>query len=338
MTNELVLITGISGFIGYATLVHALESGYQVRGIVRKASQIDKIKVVLPTHFHALVEFAVIDDLSAKGAFEKQMRGVIYALHIASPMPGPFEDLERDFFRPAVDSTISLLSAAKASPTVKRIIITSSNAPFVPVTEFVQGKLTKEVLRSDDEICHYDMKIRFDNPQAAPILAYAASKSMALDAAEKFMETQRPVFDLVVLMPAYVFGPNRLSRTPEDFAYGSNSFLLDHLLGRPGAPLMTSSVHIDDVAKTHVLSLKSFIPAGRYLLASGETAGTDWSEAFQVIKKHFPEAVGATFVKDPEVRTIRVISDTLKAEQAFGIKFKSFKEQVKDAVGYYLSL
>lgn len=190
----------------------------------------------------------------------------------------------------------------------------------------------------DDEICHYDTNLRFENPHAAPLLAYAASKSMALDAAEEYMETQRPGFDLVVLMPAYVFGPNQLARTREDFARGSNGILLGHLLGRPGAPLMTLSVHIDDVARIHVLSLNEAVPAGRYLLASGGTAGTDWAEAFWVIKRYFAEAIGATFIRDPEVRMMNVRADTLKAERAFDIKFKSFREQVKDVVEYYLSL
>jgi nucleoside-diphosphate-sugar epimerase len=98
---------------------------------------------------------------------------------------------------------------------------------------------------------------------------------MALHAAENFMKTQNPGFDLVLPMPSYVFGPNQLSRTPEEFAYGSNSILLGHLLGKPGIPLITASVHIDDITKTHVLSLNSGIPAGRYLLASGGVNGLD---------------------------------------------------------------
>jgi len=152
------------------------------------------------------------------------------------------------------------------------------------------------------------------------------------------MKTQNPKFDLVTPMPSYVFGPNRLSRTPEEFASGSNSILLGLLLGKPGLPLMTASVHIDDVAKAHVLSLNSTVPAGRYLLASGGAKGTDWSEALPVVKKYFAEAVGTTFVRDTEVKTMELRTDTSKAEKAFGIQFKSFEEQVKSSAEYYLSL
>jgi len=183
----------------------------------------------------------------------------------------------------------------------------------------------------DDETCHYDMKDQFGHP----MLAYAASKSMALDATKDFMKAQQPSFDLVELMPAFVFGPNPLARTPEEFIHGSNSVLLNHLLGNEGTGLMSASVHIDDVAKCHVQSLDRSISAGRYLLASDTT---NWEEVIPVVKKYFPQAVGTTFVDDAEVKELKIVCDNEKAEKTFGLKFKSFEEQVKSAVGYYLGL
>lgn len=328
---------------------------------MRKATQIDQIKLALPAHLLTLVDFKVVVKLATEGVFKEYMRGVTYVIHVASPMPGPVsnnwatdevfnkilqsQNLERDFFRPAIDSTVNLLSAAKASLSVKRVVLTSSNAPFIPVSEFGHQALSKPFLQSkfcgipipphtnkfkgDNEICHYNPSIQFANPATAPILAYAASKSMALEAAEQFMETQNPSFDIVVLMPPYIFGPNRLSRTQDDFAHGSNSVLLNHLLGKRSIPLMTASIHIDDVAKAHVLSLDASVPAGRYLLASGGVKGTDWSEAVSTVEQYFPGAVGTTFVGNPEVKTVEVGIDTSKAEMAFGIEFKCFEEQVR---------
>jgi nucleoside-diphosphate-sugar epimerase len=110
---------------------------------------------------------------------------------------------------------------------------------------------------------------------------------------------------------------------------------MNHLLGKEGTGMMTASVHIDDVAKCHVKSLDPSIPAGRYLLASDTTY---WEEAIPVVKKFFPEAVGKTFVENAEVKALIMVCGNEKAEKTFGIQFKSFEEQVKSAVGYYLSL
>jgi hypothetical protein len=54
----------------------------------------------------------------------------------------------------------------------------------------------------------------------------------------------------------------------QEFHRGSNAVLLDHILGKTTERLMTSSVHIDDVALCHVKALDPLIPQGTYLLDS----------------------------------------------------------------------
>lgn len=82
-------ITGISGFLGYATLVSALESGYSVRGVVRKQAQVDTIKEILPAQFQSQLELITIPDLAADGAFDDAFKGVTYVIHVASPQSAP---------------------------------------------------------------------------------------------------------------------------------------------------------------------------------------------------------------------------------------------------------
>lgn len=66
------------GFIGFRTLIEALEPGSRVRGIVRKASQIDELKRAI-----------AVKDLTAQNAFDDLAKNVTYICHIASPMPFP---------------------------------------------------------------------------------------------------------------------------------------------------------------------------------------------------------------------------------------------------------
>lgn len=140
---------------------------------------------------------------------------------------------------------------------------------------------------------------------------------------------------MVVLIPSFVFGPGNLDQSADEFARGSNAPILVHLFGKPVGPLLTISVHVDDVARSHVEALKSSVSAGKYLLDSEET---DWSVARGVIKEHFPEQVGNMSPVDIETRTIKLHLDGTKAERAFGFRFKSFEEQLKDTAGYYVGL
>lgn len=124
-------------------------------------------------------------------------------------------------------------------------------------------------------------------------------------------------------------------KSSEEFARGSNKILLDHLLGNPTGPLLTMSVHIDDVAKAHVEALRPSVPAGTYILDNEET---NWLEARDVVKDKFPTSIGGTFPDHVDVHTIKVELDGSKAEGVFGFRFKSFADQVKDTIEYYLSI
>lgn len=187
---------------------------------------------------------------------------------------------------------------------------------------------------ADDKIQHYDIKAKFE----LPLLAYSASKAISLEAAEHFLKENKPHFDTVFLMPTLVIGANGLAKKAEEKLSSTSGLLLKLLLGQPGAPILGASVHIDDVAKLHVLALKPEIPSGRYLVSSEGTKGTDWHDGFAVVKKYFPEAVGKVFVAEAERYIVPANVDTLKTRQAFGFEFATFEEQAKSAVGNYLEL
>ncbi|KAI1423701.1 hypothetical protein F5Y12DRAFT_716093 [Xylaria sp. FL1777] len=362
MAGDLVLITGVSSFVGFSVTLSALESGYRVRGVVRQEPQIEGLKQALPSQFLAQVEFVVIPNLGTAGAFEDKLESVDYIIHVASPTtnlqvrrhnhtPPPTwadinittladhhslqtDNIKRDYLEPARDITLVLLRTAAKCPNVKRVVITSSLAVYVPMPELAVGKFSRDVFRSDDEICHYSV----DDEVQFGMSAYAASKSISIDTAEEFLKSNSPSFETVFLFPSFIFGPNKLSKTVDDFNKGSNTILLNHILGKSKNPLLTVSVHIDDVAKAHVLALQQSVQPGRYILDSGGPTAVNWSDALPFVKKYYPEAIPSVFAEDAEPFSVKMVLDNAKAEKALGIKFKSFEEQVKDTAGFYLSL
>ncbi|KAL8839133.1 MAG: hypothetical protein Q9205_004332 [Flavoplaca limonia] len=90
MAQELVLITGGTGFVGYACLVRALDQGYRVRLAIRNESSIEKIKTAPSCQPHlGSIDFVIVKDMSGETAFDDAVQGVSYVIHLASPTPGP---------------------------------------------------------------------------------------------------------------------------------------------------------------------------------------------------------------------------------------------------------
>jgi nucleoside-diphosphate-sugar epimerase len=161
---------------------------------------------------------------------------------------------------------------------------------------------------------------------------------MAIEAAEEFMKKEKPAYDLVVMMPTTVLGADGLATSPKRLEEGSNGLLMNYILGKGQMPLLRTTVLIDDVAKAHVMAVNPSIPAGRYFLSSEGVEGTNFPEAFGILKKHFPEAYGTTFAKKADALYIEMGIDTEKTEKTFGFQFKSFEDQVKSVVENYLKL
>jgi nucleoside-diphosphate-sugar epimerase len=130
MPSPTLFITGATGFIGSHVVKNALAAGHRVRLSVRKEEQIENLKKIVSSD---QLDFAVIPDISKAEAFEGKLDGVEHVIHLASPMPGKGDDFKEDYLKPAVEGTLSILKAAKASNSIKRVVITSSFLAVVPL-------------------------------------------------------------------------------------------------------------------------------------------------------------------------------------------------------------
>lgn len=74
--------------MGFRVLVEALSRGYKVRAVIRNASQSGQIKATNSVKLYlAQVEFVVVPDLLAPGAFHSILDGADGVVHVASPLP-----------------------------------------------------------------------------------------------------------------------------------------------------------------------------------------------------------------------------------------------------------
>lgn len=89
--NDIVLLTGASGYVGSLVLVRLLKAGYTVRCAIRSEGKKDKvlgtdsIKALKPSREQ--LSWIVVRDLAAPGAYDEAAVGVKYIIHCASPIP-----------------------------------------------------------------------------------------------------------------------------------------------------------------------------------------------------------------------------------------------------------
>ena len=345
MASDLLVLTGATGFVGFKTLDVALKEGYNVRLVVRSASKGDKvltapsIKKLEPSS--AKLSYVVVPDMAAPGAFDDAVKGATYVIHCASPIPSfgdeaPTPELYDEYFvQTARKASIGLLESIRKTDTVKRVVFTSSIAANIPLRYFVG--------HGDDKIFNADNRIPLDpGPYAVEFQAYSASKAASLNSSEAWMKENSPEFDLISILPGWIFGRDELCTTAADFETGStNSVLLSLLKGSQSAePLMGNVSFVDDVARVHVDALSPKIEGNQaFVVTSDGIDGAKWEDAIETVRKYFPEALSDGRLKsNGKQRTVVVRVDARKTEKTFGIRLTSFEDQVKSLVSQYLDV
>jgi hypothetical protein len=152
------------------------------------------------------------------------------------------------------------------------------------------------------------------------------------------MAKEKPKFEVVIIAPSFVIGEDHLATKTEHYFSGTNAILINLLTENAVGSLLTVSVSLHDVARLHVLGLKSSVPAGRYMASSGGLQGTNWYDAFVIAAKYFPETSERFTVPTEEKLIVKCSIDAQKTEKAFGITFQTYEEQVKSVLSSYLSL
>jgi nucleoside-diphosphate-sugar epimerase len=116
--------------------VYALQTGYRVRCVVRRESAIETIKSGPSVQSHLdLLEFSIVPDNAADGAYDEAIKGADYVVHIAGAWPLPHLHPDNDIYNPFIDSTKHLINAAQSSGTVKRIVVTQAGAGLVDAAD-----------------------------------------------------------------------------------------------------------------------------------------------------------------------------------------------------------
>ncbi|KAF3788905.1 Tetraketide alpha-pyrone reductase 1 [Nymphaea thermarum] len=247
-TGKRVCVTGASGYVASWLVKRLLQSGYTVVGTVRDPGNEKKTEHLWGLEGAKERLKLVAANLMEEGSFDEATMGCEAVFHTASPVLGA----NAEILEPAVQGTLNVLRSCNRNPALKRVVLTSSTAAVRARDDFDPNTPLDESSWSSTQLCE-----RLQ-------IWYALSKTLAERAAWDYAEKNK--IDLITVLPAFVIGPTlprHLCSTASDvlaFLTGDPEKMLRH--GRMGY------VHIDDVARCHILVLEDAEARGRYLCCS----------------------------------------------------------------------
>jgi len=290
MTDDLVLVTGGSGFIAMHCIVKLLEQGHRVRATVRSLARETQVRATLKAAGADAGErltFAAAD-LTADAGWAGAAAGCAHVLHVASPFPLNVPRHEDELIVPAREGALRVLRAARDAG-VRRVVQTSSFAAI--------GYGHPQMPRPFDE---RDWSI----PDGPGTTAYAKSKTLAERAAWDFMAREGGGMELSVVNPVGVFGPVMGA----DFSTSIEIVkrMLDGQL--PAVPRLTFGVvDVRDVADLHLLAMTRPEAAGeRFLAVAGQFVSL--REIGLMLKRRLGQAARRVPTRELPDWLVRVVS------------------------------
>lgn len=201
--GSVVLITGLTGYIATHVAQQFFARGYKVRGTVRDLSKASWLKDDLFSAEHAAgnLELVQVPDLGAPDAFGAAVKGVDAVAHIATI--ASFEADPNNVIPPTVSGAVSVLRAAAAEPSVKRVVFTSSvGAAIMPIAG-ASGHVGRDTW-NDAAVQAAWAPPPYDASRG--MITYIASKVEAEKAVWKFYQDEKPNFVLNVVSPFTTLG------------------------------------------------------------------------------------------------------------------------------------
>ena len=237
MSNT-ILVTGGSGFIGSHCILQLLAAGHQVRTTVRSLKREGDVRAMLKEGGAAPGDrlSLLAADLENDAGWPEAVAGCEYVLHVASPFPASVPKHEDELIIPAREGALRVLRASRDAG-VKRVVLTSSFAA-IGYGQAPQEKPFNETNWTD--------------PNAADVLPYAKSKTLAERAAWDFIAKEGGNLELSVVNPVGVFGP---VLGPD---YSTSILFVQRMMDGavPGCPqLYFGAVDVRDVADLHLRAM-----------------------------------------------------------------------------------
>ncbi|MBB5058460.1 dihydroflavonol-4-reductase [Granulicella aggregans] len=268
MSEDLVLVTGGSGFVATHCIDQLLRAGYKVRTTVRSLTREPDVRSMLKAvgapRLEALTFAAT--DLGADKGWAEAAAGCRYVLHVASPFPPRAPKHEDELIIPAREGALRVLRAARDSG-VERVVMTSS---FAAVG---YGHKPRTAIFTEAD---------WTDLTGSGVAAYPKSKTIAERAAWEFIAREGGALELTVVNPVGIFGPVLGAD------YAPSILIVKRLLDGavPACPRLSFGVvDVRDVADIHLRAMTHPAAKGERFLALAGGA-LSLIQVARILKEH----------------------------------------------------
>ena len=322
--SDPILVTGASGFVGSAVARALLAEGERVRVLLRPTS---------PRTNVADLDVEIAEgDIRDRASVARALDGCRHLFHVAADyrLWAPDPD---DIVRANLDGTRAVMEAARDAK-LERIVYTSSVATL---------KLRQDGVPVDETA---------PNAPDTTIGAYKKSKVLAERLVESMVAEGLPA---TMVLPSTPIGPRDVKPTP------TGRIVVEAANGRMPAYIDTglNLVHVDDVARGHLLAWKRGRVGERYILGGQDVSLGDMLRVIAGLVGRkpptvelprgpiFPLAYAAELVarftgREPfatvdalRMAKYRMFFTSAKAEAELGYAARPYQDALADAVDWF---
>ncbi len=332
--EEVVLVTGASGYIGSHIVANLLASGRNVRAALRAPDDPGRVDhlLALPVSDGGSLDVVKMDLFDADEV-NAAAAGCSDVIHAAAALYVGKSDPQKDVVDPSLIGTQNICNAIDATNSVKRLVHTSSTAAIRP-TKYENGVCFTSESWADDATVENN----------AYGLAKAGAEKLVREWHAKKDENTRP--RLVTIHPCVVFGPPLSKRH-----LGGSLSYIEALYKRTmpkSLPVHINIVDVRDVAESHVRALTEGEPCGRYLVIGGDMWMRDVAD---ILRTAYPERkwpkgvlpysiclIAAIFHPKISLKWAReslrryCTYDATPAKQELSMVFRPIKESIIDSI------
>ena len=271
--NGTALVTGGSGYVALELIQQLLAGGGSVNTTVRSLGNEAKLRPLKRLQQQFLGRLQIFEaDLLVPGSFEKAMQGCAVVYHAASPflLPEKIKDGRRQMLEPALNGTRNVLSTVNETPSVARVVMTSTvGAIFGDYIDVRQMK--------DETLA----EAYFNTSSTLETYPYHFAKVEAEKEAWRIAGEQSR-WSLVTINPGLILGPSLTAASASGSLFLLDGMMRGHFFyGLPDWSMAT--VDIREVGQAHLAAARDPNASGRYILAEKQMISL--TEMSQILRK-----------------------------------------------------